>query len=171
MLLADREARGPRRGAQAELSPAPRLVCDSPFGFLTLVEEQGRIGALEWGGRAAGKPSPALADAKRQLAAYFAGKRREFDLPLAPQGSAGERLVWQALIDIPYGKTRSYGELARELGLSPRHVGQACGRNPIPILIPCHRVVAADGALTGFSAPGGIETKRRLLQLEGALLV
>jgi methylated-DNA-[protein]-cysteine S-methyltransferase len=75
------------------------------------------------------------------------------------------------LIDIPHGKTRSYGEIARELGLSPRHVGQACGRNPIPILIPCHRVVGADGALTGFSAPGGIETKRKLLQLEGALLI
>ncbi len=171
MLLADREARGSRRGAQAELSPARRLVCDSPFGFLTLVEEQGRIIALEWGGHSSGKPSKALADARRQLAAYFAGKRREFDLALAPKGSAAERLVWQALIDIPYGKTRSYGELARELGLSPRHVGQACGRNPIPILIPCHRVVAADGALTGFSAPGGIETKRRLLQLEGALLI
>ncbi len=171
MLLADREARGSRRGAQAALSPAHCLICDSPLGFLTLVEEQGRITALEWGGRSAGKPSLVLADARRQLAAYFAGKRREFDLPLAPKGSAAERLVWQALIDIPYGKTRSYGELARELGLSPRQIGQACGRNPIPILIPCHRVVAADGALTGFSAPGGIETKRRLLQLEGALLV
>jgi len=171
MLLADREARGPRGGAQAELSPAARLVCDSPFGFLALVEIEGRIAALEWGGRSSGRPSPALSDAKRQLAAYFAGKRRDFDLALAPRGSAAERLVWQALIDIPYGKTRSYGELARELGLSPRYVGQACGRNPIPILIPCHRVVASDGALTGFSAPGGIETKRRLLQLEGALLI
>jgi methylated-DNA-[protein]-cysteine S-methyltransferase len=171
MLLADREARESRSGAQTELGPALRLVCDSPFGFLTLVEEQGRITALEWGGRTAGKPSPALTDAKRQLAAYFAGKRREFDLPLAPKGAAGERLVWQALIDIPYGKTRSYGDIARELGFSPRQVGQACGRNPIPILIPCHRVVAADGALTGFSAPGGIETKRKLLQLEGAILL
>ena len=171
MLLADRDARESRRGADAELVPALRLVCDSPFGFLTLVEEQGRITALEWGGRASGKPSAALAGAKRQLAAYFTGKRREFDLALAPRGSAEERLVWQALIDIPYGKTRSYGEIARELGLSPRHVGQACGRNPIPILIPCHRVVGADGALTGFSAPGGIETKRKLLQLEGALLI
>jgi methylated-DNA-[protein]-cysteine S-methyltransferase len=171
MLLADREARESRRRADAELNPASRLVCDSPFGFVTLVEEQGRISALEWGGRSSGKPSAVLADARRQLAAYFSGKRREFDLPLSPQGSAGERLVWQALIDIPYGKTRSYGDLARELGLSPRQVGQACGRNPIPVLIPCHRVVAADGKLTGFSAPGGIETKRKLLQLEGALLV
>src|SRR5579862_1527299 len=117
MLLADREARESRSLAEPELIPTRRLVCDGPFGFLTLVEQQGRITALEWGGRAAGKPSALLAEAKRQLSAYFAGKRHGFDLVLAPKGSAGEMRVWQALIDIPYGKTRSYGELARDLGL------------------------------------------------------
>ena len=166
MLLADHEARGSRRGADAELVPALRLVCDSPFGFLTLVEEQGRITALEWGGRASGKPSAALAGAKRQLAAYFAGKRREFDLALAPSGSAEERLVWQALIDIPYGKTRSYGQIASAIGQpsATRAVARACATNPVSIVVPCHRVVRGDGKLAGYR--WGLEKKRMLLEQE-----
>ena len=109
--------------------------------------------------------------AKRQLLAYFAGRRQSFDLPLAPHGSATEQRVWQLMAEIPYGETRSYGDLGRALDLPPRLIGQACGRNPLPVFIPCHRVVGADGSLGGYSGAGGAETKRRLLQLEGALLI
>jgi methylated-DNA-[protein]-cysteine S-methyltransferase len=150
----------------------PRLAVDSPLGRLTLFEEDGRLTALDWHGkRAAGGPTPLLLEGKRQLAAYFAGRRRGFDLPLAPAGSPFELRVWQLMCDIPFGETRTYGELARDLAAAPRAVGQACGRNPLPILIPCHRVLAADGRLGGYSGGQGAETKRRLLMLEGALLV
>jgi len=150
----------------------PRLAIDSPLGRLTLFEEDGRLTALDWyGKRAAGEPTPLLLEARRQLASYFAGRRHIFELPLAPVGSPFERRVWQLMSDIPYGETRTYGELARDLAAAPRAVGQACGRNPLPILIPCHRVLAADGRLGGYSGGGGAETKRRLLLLEGALLV
>ncbi|SRR5579875_60932 len=148
-----------------------RLPVDGPFGFMTLVERDGAIVALEWGGRAGGKPSALLIKAKRQLEQYFARKRTRFDLPLAPDGSDDDKRLWARMTRIPYGRTATYGQLARELGQSPRALGQACGRNPIPIIVPCHRVVASGGGLTGYSAPGGIDVKRRLLQLEGALLL
>jgi methylated-DNA-[protein]-cysteine S-methyltransferase len=148
-----------------------RIGLDSPVGRMTLFEEDGAIVALDWGGRrGAGEPSRLLVEAKRQIGAYFAGKRKEFDLPLHPHGSERERAIWRAMADIRYGQTRTYGEIARELGVPARLVGQACGRNPIPILLPCHRVVSAKG-LGGFSAPGGVEWKRRLLMHEGALLL
>ena len=101
-----------------------------------------------------------------QLAEYFAGSRQDFDLPLRPQGTAFQQTVWQALLDIPYGTTESYGELARRIGqpTASRAVGLANGRNPISIVIPCHRVVGANGSLTGYG--GGIERKRTLLDLE-----
>jgi len=149
----------------------PRLSLDSPFGRLTLSEADGRVTALAWGGAAARDSSPVLCEAGRQLAAYFAGELRAFDLPLAPAGAPGEQRVWQAMAAIPYGETRSYGELGRALGLAARVVGAACGRNPLPILLPCHRVVGSGGTLVGYSGGAGIETKRRLLQLERALLL
>jgi methylated-DNA-[protein]-cysteine S-methyltransferase len=150
----------------------PRLACDSPLGRLTLFEEDGALTALDFGGKkSVGEPTKLLLQAKHQLDAYFAGKRHDFDLALAPRGSAFERRVWQLMTEIPYGETRSYGELAQALAAAPRAVGQACGRNPLPILIPCHRVLAAGGALGGYSGGAGVETKRRLLMLEGALLV
>jgi len=148
-----------------------RLSFASPLGRLTLFEENGAITALIWGGKSAGRASPVLHQAKRQLDAYFAGRRRSFDLPLAPSGSRSEQHVWALMAAIPYGETRSYGELARELALSPRAVGRACARNPLPILLPCHRVTGADGELGGYSGEGGTETKRRLLTLEKALLL
>jgi len=148
-----------------------RLSLPSPLGRLTLFEAGGAITALIWGGKSAGTASPLLRDAKRQLDAYFAGKRRHFDLPLAPEGSPSEQRVWAVMAQIPYGETRSYGDIAQALGLSPRAVGHACARNPLPILLPCHRVTASDGELGGYSGDGGVETKRRLLQLEGALLL
>jgi methylated-DNA-[protein]-cysteine S-methyltransferase len=150
----------------------PRLTLESPLGRLSLFEEDGALAALDWGGkRATGEPTPLLLRAKRQLELYFAGKLTEFDLPLAPRGSPFERRVWQLMAEIPFGETRSYGDLAAALAAAPRAVGQACGRNPLPILIPCHRVLAAGGALGGYSGGKGVDTKRRLLILEGALLV
>ena len=170
MLLADDRSRHSQPGANKTLS-ALRLACDTPLGFVTLVEMARALVALDWGASPAGKPSALLESAREQLAFYFAGRLRDFDLPLVPAGNADDKRVWELMAKIPWGETRSYGDLARDLGLSPRHVGQACGRNPIPIVIPCHRVIAANGALTGYSGKGGIETKRKLLQLESALLL
>jgi methylated-DNA-[protein]-cysteine S-methyltransferase len=150
----------------------PRLSLETPLGRMTLLEEDGRLTALDWGDKsAAGGPSPLLLEGKRQLLQYFAGERRDFELPLDPRGSPFERRVWALMLEIPYGQTRSYGELARALAAMPQEIGQACGRNPLPVLIPCHRVLAAAGRLGGYSGGKGAETKRRLLVLEGALLV
>jgi len=101
-----------------------------------------------------------------QLGEYFGGARREFSVPLAPHGTEFQLAVWQALRAIPYGETVSYGELASRLGSAPRAVGAANGSNPLPIIVPCHRVIGADGSLTGFG--GGLDIKRALLELEGA---
>jgi len=112
-----------------------------------------------------------FAPALTQLREYFCGTRRTFELPLAPVGTPFQLAVWQALRAIPYGETVSYGELARRVGLAggARAVGVANGANPLPIIVPCHRVIGADGSLTGFG--GGLETKRALLSLEGAACV
>ncbi|WP_245941613.1 methylated-DNA--[protein]-cysteine S-methyltransferase [Vallicoccus soli] len=114
---------------------------------------------------------PVLRTASEQLAAYFAGDLRAFDLPLAPRGSAFQLRVWEALRSIPYGGTASYGDLARRLGApgAARAVGLANGRNPLSIVVPCHRVVGARGTLTGYA--GGLERKRALLDLEAGALV
>lgn len=102
----------------------------------------------------------------QELAEYFAGKRRRFTVPLAMEGSDFQRSVWRALLEIPYGETISYGELARRTGSVARAVGAANGANPLPVIVPCHRVIGADGSLTGFG--GGLDIKRTLLELEGA---
>ncbi len=149
----------------------PRLGLASPFGDLVLTAANGALTELTWGGSAAGDPSDLLVEAKRQLLAYFAGKRHAFDLPLAPSGAPLDLRVWSLMRDIPYGQTRSYGDLARVLDWPARAVGRACGRNPLPILIPCHRIIGSTGELGGYSGEGGVDTKRRLLLLEGALLV
>ncbi len=147
----------------------PQLAVDSPIGPLAIAEEDGRIVSVDWGWPAHSQETPLLAAARDQLGEYFAGTRTDFDLPLDPPGTAFQRRVWQALRRIPFGRTRSYGELAAELGTAPRALGGACGRNPIPVLIPCHRVLAAHGGLGGYSGQDGLDTKRFLLQLEGAL--
>jgi methylated-DNA-[protein]-cysteine S-methyltransferase len=110
-----------------------------------------------------------LRETRKQLAAYFAGRLRTFDLPIATRGTAFQRSVWRALREIPYGATRSYADLACQIGKpnATRAVGAANGRNPVPIVVPCHRVLGSDGSLTGFG--GGVDTKRFLLRLEGAL--
>ena len=147
----------------------------SPIGDLVLVEENGALQAI---GFANGK-SPAVvpddatentaafANIVRQLEEYFAGQRREFDLKLAPQGTEFQQRVWQALTRIPFGASASYSEIAHAIGNpnAVRAVGLANGRNPIPIVIPCHRVIGKDGSLTGYA--GGLPIKRQLLALEG----
>jgi len=112
-----------------------------------------------------------IARVRAQLDEYFAGERHVFDLPLAPAGGSLQQAVCAAMRAIPYGQTRTYGDLAAILGAPPQAIGQACGANPIPILIPCHRVVAAHGRLGGFSGGRGAETKLALLRLEGAILL
>ena len=139
----------------------------SPLGPLTLVSEGGALTRLRWGRAAREAESNLLARAAGALAAYFAGERLDFDLPVAPDGTDHDRAVWRAMREIPAGATRSYGEVARDIASSPRAVGNACGRNPIPIVIPCHRIVGAGGRLGGYSGQGGAETKRFLLRLEG----
>jgi methylated-DNA-[protein]-cysteine S-methyltransferase len=146
-----------------------QLSFHSPIGDLTLTEEDGAIVSVDWGWARDQGETPLLKKARGQLQDYLAGKRRDFDLPLEPTGTDFQKRVWKAMQTIPYGKTKSYGDIAAKLKSSPRAVGTACGRNPIPIIIPCHRILGAKGALGGYSGDGGIETKKQLLQLEGAL--
>ena len=151
----------------------------SPLGEITLAAHEGRLIGLWFAGQKydragldklpprAGEADRAALDAAcRWLDGYFAGQPLPEAPPLAPRGTAFQRRVWAELGGIPYGKTVSYGELARRLGSSARAVGAAVGRNPISVLIPCHRVLGADGGLTGYA--GGLERKKRLLELEKA---
>jgi len=148
-------------------------VMTSPIGDLTLyTHEDGALTAIDFGSRPvqanARRDVGACAAARRQLEEYFAGKRRTFTLALRPLGSPFQQQVWKALLEIPFGTTTSYGEIARRLGpgTSARAVGSANGANPIPIVIPCHRVIGANGSLTGYG--GGISRKAKLLELENA---
>jgi methylated-DNA-[protein]-cysteine S-methyltransferase len=146
------------------------LNVPSAVGPLTLEEQDGAIVRLGWGDRPDnlpdGTPTPLLAEAARQVAAYFDGTLTDFDLPLAPPGSDYQKRVWRAMAEIPYGETWTYGELARRAETVPRAVGGACGANPIPVILPCHRVVAANGSAGGFSGKGGLKTKSALLDIE-----
>jgi methylated-DNA-[protein]-cysteine S-methyltransferase len=141
----------------------------TPIGDITVFEEAGQIVALDWGWVAEQAETSLLRRARDQLHAYFDGERAAFDLPLAPAGTAYQRRVWQALRDIPYGATRSYRDIACVTGGSARSVGQANGRNAIPIIIPCHRVVAAKD-IGGYSGGDGLATKRALLTLEATFM-
>ncbi|MBV9965773.1 MAG: methylated-DNA--[protein]-cysteine S-methyltransferase [Alphaproteobacteria bacterium] len=147
----------------------PSLSLSSPVGPLTIEEKDDKIVAISWGNGRAGNGSPLLEEAARQLQAYFDGKLSDFDLPVAPAGSSFEKRVWAAMQQIPYGETRCYGDLAEAIHSAPRAVGGACGKNPIPIVIPCHRVLAKSG-MGGYSGRGGLKTKQALLRLEGAAL-
>ncbi|WP_308911022.1 methylated-DNA--[protein]-cysteine S-methyltransferase [Pseudokordiimonas caeni] len=149
----------------------PQLSMHTPISDLTIHEWDGALVALDWGWGGEDEPTPLLREAKRQLDAYFDGDLTRFDLPFAPEGTPFQKRLWRALSDIPYGETRSYGELATALTSSARAVGTACGRNPLPILIPCHRVLAAGGNMGGYSGDGGLMTKKALLVLEGAMSV
>ena len=145
------------------------LIVSSPVGPLTLTQEDQALTGLHFGEhpqQGAEGPTPLLEKAARQLEEYFAGQRKEFSLPLAPKGTEFQLRVWQALLQIPYGETRSYGELAAMVGnpKACRAVGGANHRNPLSILIPCHRVVGTKGNLTGYA--GGLAIKEFLLKLE-----
>lgn len=157
-----------------------RRIYASPLGELTLVASENGLRELTWPDRSSGRApaeGPLIGDEPAQVAAvfddvvsqldeYFAGERLDFDLPLDPVGTEFQLRAWDALRLIPYGETRTYGEQARRIG-SPtavRAVGAANGRNPISIIVPCHRVVGSDGSLTGFG--GGLDAKRYLLDLE-----
>lgn len=161
-------------------------LMDSPCGpLLLVVNDAGAVVRIEFqNGResqktilkmlAAGidvsEDAGRTAEVRRQLEQYFAGERQEFDLELAPEGTPFELSVWGELKKIPFGETRSYGEIAQAIGRpgSARAVGRANGANPIPIVVPCHRVIGANGSLTGFG--GGLPAKERLLELEGRAL-
>lgn len=148
----------------------------SPVGALTLVASSIGLAAILWenddparvrlGERSASSDHPVLNATRNQLAAYFAGERRAFDLPLDVRGTDFQKLVWAALLAIPFGETRSYAQIAAAIGrpTACRAVGAAIGRNPISIVAPCHRVVGSDGRMTGFA--GGLVVKERLLALE-----
>ena len=147
---------------------------DSPLGRLTIAAENGVIRRLTWDGRM-GRPTslptashtcPALTAAIHQLRGYFDGDRAPFYLPLAPLASPRVQRVCAAMTTIPYGETLTYSAIAAQVGSGARAVGRACGANPIPILIPCHRVIGAGGKLTGYSGAGGTVTKKWLLDLE-----
>lgn len=140
---------------------------DSPLGPLTISERDGQITALDWDASGDVPSTPVLKTAIAELEAYFAGERQAFSVPFALEGNAFTKRFLQALIDIPYGQTRTYGELATELDVSAQTIGQACAANRIAILIPCHRVLGAAN-LGGYSGAGGIEAKVELLKLEGA---
>jgi methylated-DNA-[protein]-cysteine S-methyltransferase len=158
-------------------------MLDTPIGTLVLAADAEGLRHIEfpsnrhpvsregWVPGAEGGAADILAITAQQLREYFDGKRRDFELPLAPRGTAFQMQVWHALATIPFGATWSYGQLARAIGKpdAMRAVGAANGRNPLPIVLPCHRVIGADGSLTGFG--GGLPIKEALLRLEGALPV
>lgn len=149
---------------------------DSPVGTLTLIASEAGLAAVLWPDddparvclepREEAPDHPVLAAARAQLAAYFAGTRQRFDLPLDPRGTVFQQAVWQALLTIPFGETRSYAAIARQIGRpsATRAVGAANGRNPLSIVAPCHRVIGSNGALIGFA--GGLAAKEMLLRLE-----
>ncbi len=152
-------------------------VMSSPTGDLRIVEHDGAVTAIEFSpfrqsssGRPLGDRAddhPLLAETVAQLTAYFARDRKDFDLPLAPRGTAFQQTVWNALLGVGYGETATYGEIAHRIGktnAASRAVGLANGQNPIPIVIPCHRIIGANGTLTGYA--GGLERKQLLLEIE-----
>jgi methylated-DNA-[protein]-cysteine S-methyltransferase len=150
--------------------PANRIAVKSPLGPLTIIELDGKIAALDYGRAGRDSPTPLLLAAAQQIDAYFHCGLKTFDLPLAPAGTAFQQSVWEEMRRISYGRTCSYADLARELDSGPRAIGGACARNPIPIIIPCHRVLAGGQRIGGYGSPGGLDTKRFLLQLEGVRL-
>lgn len=146
-----------------------RAGITGPFGPVCLVEREGLLVGLEWRSPEEAGESALLSEGLAQLEAYFAGRLKRFDLPLE-WGTGLNAEVRRAMASIPYGETRTYGQIAKAVGAPAQAVGQACGANPLPIVIPCHRVTGTNW-FGGFSAPGGVETKAALLRHEGALLL
>jgi len=163
-----------------ELSKTRYTLCDSPVGTLAVTADGKHVTAIRFA-RRNGSPDieddwqrdddlPVLAKTRVQLGEYFAGRRTHFDVPLKPHGTAFQQAVWKALLKVGFSKTSTYGALATAVGkpAAARAIGAAMGANPIPIIVPCHRIIGKDGSLTGFG--GGIDRKTKLLQLEGVLL-
>jgi len=148
----------------------PVSCFDSPIGRLTVVERDGRVASLSWRATSSDENSPLLRDVMAQLRAYFSGNLKTFDLPLTPAPTAEAQAIRDAMTSIPFGATATYGELAARVGSCARAVGQACGSNPLPIIVPCHRVVAAQG-FGHYSGGSGPKTKHWLLAHEGAALL
>ena len=147
---------------------------ESPVGRLALQADGEALTGVRWasaGERSRDRPSPLLKDAARQLERYFARRLTAFDLPLAARGTDFQKSVWKMMREIPYGETATYGGMAMALGSGPRAVGMACGRNPIPIIVPCHRVLGSGGKEGGFSGGQGLPTKHKLLAIEGVVLL
>ena len=153
----------------------PTKTIETPIGPVTVTVQDGAVVEIAFAaarhgaartGAAIAEDAEILETATAQLRDYFAGRRHGFTVPIALKGTPFQRRVWQAMAEIPYGRLRSYGALARQLSTAPRAVGGACGRNPIPIIVPCHRVVGETG-IGGYSGGAGLDTKRRLLRLEG----
>ncbi|WP_460081564.1 methylated-DNA--[protein]-cysteine S-methyltransferase [Roseibium sp. LAB1] len=144
----------------------PVAEIETWLGRLSIREDDGAITQIHWNGVPGKEETPLLKEAARQVQAYLAGDLKTFDLPLAPKGGELHQAVFKAMLAIPYGQTRTYGDLAKELDTYGQPIGQACGANPIPIVIPCHRILSANG-LGGYSGSGGTETKIALLKLEG----
>jgi methylated-DNA-[protein]-cysteine S-methyltransferase len=140
---------------------------ESPVGRLVIRERDGGVVAIDWSrSEQASDVSPVLQRAKAALERYFAGTPTDFDVPCAAAGTPFQKRVWAEMCRIPYGETITYGELARRVGSAPRAIGGACGANPIPIIVPCHRVVASAGKPGGYSGAGGLDTKAWLLAHE-----
>ena len=148
-----------------------QLSLHSPIGDLTVTEEDGKIISLDWGWVPTEwqRTTPLLEKAVAQLNLYFDGDIGDFDLPLDPPGTEFQKKVWAEMLKIPAGETKSYGDIAKILKSAAQPVGTACGANPIPIIIPCHRILAAGGKMGGYSGDGGLDTKEALLRLEKAL--
>lgn len=159
-------------------------IVKTPLGDMSIFADADAIVAIEYGrgavlgGGEGAQASPLLENAREQLGEYFFARRQQFNLPLSPQGTPFQHRVWRAMLDIPFGQTLTYGEVAKRLNSSPRAVGGACRSNPIAIVVPCHRIVAAAPrqkntfqkyALGGYSGGSGPETKKRLLRLEQAI--
>jgi methylated-DNA-[protein]-cysteine S-methyltransferase len=144
-----------------------QLSFHSPVGDLTVSEEGGALVSVDWGWGRDQEETSLLRKTRKQIEAYLDGKRQDFDLPLRPIGTAFQLRVWKAMQKIPFGKVHTYGALAKRIKSGPRPVGTACGANPLPIIIPCHRVILANGGVGGYSGEGGLDTKRTLLALEG----
>ncbi|PCI63868.1 MAG: cysteine methyltransferase [Kordiimonadales bacterium] len=148
-----------------------QLSMHTPIIDITITELDGSIISLDWGWSPFQESSPLLQEAKRQLDLYFDGELETFSLPIQPMGTRHQEKVWHAMMEIPFGAVATYGELAKKIGSAAQPVGSACGRNPLPILVPCHRVVGSGGNFGGYSGDGGLYTKRALLVLEGALSI
>jgi len=148
---------------------------DSPVGPLALEADDDCVTSVRWasanGPAPREAPNAVLKEATRQLDRYFKRQLRRFDLPVLARGTDHQKRVWAMMCEIPFGETATYGGMAAALGSGPRAVGMACGRNPIPIIVPCHRVLGAGGKEGGFSGGRGLPTKRQLLAIEGVVLL